>query len=450
MNPVLLAAILASSSRVVPVLPQQAAIVARWSASDIVGLNNGDNVTTWADSVNGIVAANASGTAKYTTNVMGGKPSVRFSAATNDFLDIATPGALKTALDSQIFTVQITFQQRANTANTYGTLFCYTATTDGTVAEYIADNHRLHRYPMINAAASIPFEALNTLTSFGNTSEKAAANTTHPLERAFVNGGCVYSNTTAAPGGTTSAFRIGSRATTSFLVNADIFEIVVWNIALYPSEVKQYHAWACEKYAQATPWASLAYFPVFHGDSITNGTGIVTPASDFATWKAAATLGLGLGQYDNLGIGFITLPQMTARYAEDVHAIKAVINKPLKVFAHEWYNHRAASPTPYNNALAYISAVKTVGDGLAFGTSTSNPVDDAVGPPSWRDTYNTQLAGGYGSADALVAIDADAQIGARGATVTYPANFQSDHLHLTAAGATYLGALMSSGISAIP
>ena len=96
--------------------------VAQWSADSITGLVNGDPVSTWTDSVSGIAAA-GSLTARptYVTNVMGSKPSVRFDGI-NDILTIAAPGAMATAIGSQIFSVLMIYQQRSNTAGGLGTL----------------------------------------------------------------------------------------------------------------------------------------------------------------------------------------------------------------------------------------------------------------------------------------------------------------------------------------
>src|SRR6185312_13015156 len=87
------------------VLPQQGNLVYKLSA-DSLALSNGANVTSWADSQNGITAGTLLGTAPtFQTNVQGGKPSVRCGGSGG--LSIATPGALKTAVDGGAYTVLI-------------------------------------------------------------------------------------------------------------------------------------------------------------------------------------------------------------------------------------------------------------------------------------------------------------------------------------------------------
>lgn len=369
-------------------------------------------------------------------------PSVRFNG-TSSKLSILTPAGLKAAVDTQNFTVMISFQRRSN-AGGFGTLLSYKNNL-GASTYWVADNNRLHRYAMKSAGASIPFTALNTFTTFGTTSGPGPRGA--GLERAYVNGGCIYSERAKAPGINTSDWMIGSSVANSFPVSADIFEIVVWDVELTPAEVKQYHAWAANKYGATVPWAALTYYTVFDGDSITVGEGETGSCSGIYPYKSAQTLGLSYGQWDNLGIGYQTMPEMTSKFVSEVAPIATMTGKPLKVAAFEWYNQKV-TPDPVANALAYLATARAAGAKVAFGTST----DSSLTPETERANYNAYFDANHSAAtmDAYAPIHNNANIGVEGATTAHPTYFNSDKLHLVALGYTELASVMTTALQAIP
>lgn len=426
-------------------LPQQANIVAHWSA-DSLSQADASDVSTWTDSINSIAATNAVAGKypKYYTNVMGGKPSVRFDGS-NDRLLIGTPGALHTAMLSQVNTVMCIYQQRANTTSTYGQVF----STNN--AYWISDNNRIQRSPMVSSSFDVAFGSAyhNTFTSFCTTSGAGPRGV--GLERLYINGGCTasYPAKTTAPTNSTS-YCIGGASWIDWSVNADIFELIFWDRELTPAEVKQAHKFFANKYSQANPWDALSYFTVFHGDSITEG---VSPkAAQHYPNITAASLGLTYGQWDNLGIGYMTMPEMTSTLATDVTPIATITGKPLKLASWEWYNQKAAHPTPYNNSLAYLTAARAAGHKIAFGTST----DTSLASDTNRANYNAAFDSNHGTdvMDAYVAIHNDAFIGVETAWATYPnppnAYFATDGVHLLQAGNEKLAALFVAGLQAIP
>jgi len=271
---------------------------------------------------------------------------------------------------------------------------------------------------------------------------------TFPLERWHVDGGCVghASSASAGPGATVSLC-IGANANNGAFINceADIYEILFWDQALTPTEVMQAHMWACEKYGQSYPWASRDHMLVFDGDSITMGLGGSSPADSYP-YKVAQTLGLSFGQWTNLGIGGDTITEMDTRAPAGVDDVYALIGKPVKLAAFEWYNQRAASPTPRNNSLTYLSNRRSSTVKVCFGTST----DTSATTDTDRADYNTYFDANNTSAtmDAYVAIHADANIGVETAAANFPGNF-ADGVHLSAAGYTILAGLMVTGVNAL-
>ena len=87
-------------------IPVTSGLTAQWESDSIVGLNDGDGITTWADlSGNGHDATQSSATLKpaYNTNIFGTKPSVKFDGV-NDAFGIANTIALP---NFTVFLVQL-------------------------------------------------------------------------------------------------------------------------------------------------------------------------------------------------------------------------------------------------------------------------------------------------------------------------------------------------------
>jgi len=426
-------------------LPQSAHIIAHWAANSLALANN-DPVTSWTDSVNSIVAAQSNGAKQpiFKTNIYGGRPSVRFDGS-NDLLTIATPGALATALDTRTYSVMIVFQKLSNTVGGFGTLFSFTATTVGGNVYYICDDSRVQRYPASIGSYTTPFTSLNSFTTYGNTSGVGGALALSGLERTFVNGTCIPIDTIKAPGGTTASFAIGCDATEYFPVNADIFEIYVWDVELTPPESLEFHDYICGIYSQTTPWNSLSHFTVFDGDSLTQGVGATTVGYSYP-YVAAQSLSLSYGQWSNCGIGTLLMSQMTSKFSADIAPYATLTGKNLKIAAFEWYNQRGADPTPRNNSLAYLSAVRSSTIKVAFGTST-----DSTDSEIDRGAYDSYFDANHTSAtiDAYVSTHTSTHIGPDGSVTTYPTYFSADSLHLSNTGYAELAGLFVTGLNGI-
>lgn len=428
-------------------LPQNGYVVARWSSDAITPQTDNTNLSTWTDSIGGVVATQGTGAAqpKYRTARLGGKPSVRFNGA--QWLPIATPGALKTAIDSGNYTMMIVCNNAG--ASTVGGLIT-SQSAGGNNPIWFVDGARTGRYSG-NTTRMAAAHTAAAFTVMGTTGWPSGTfGGTNPVERAYINGTCFASAISGIP---VSAFTwaIGASATGSLPVTADIYEIIVWSKALTAAEVLQVQIAMCDKYSQAYPWAGLSKFRVFDGDSISAGYGgaSFSNVTNYYGNKMAASLGLSFGQYTTTAIPSYTLNQMASKATTDIDTIQAVIGTPVRLMAFEWYNSRGASPA--TGAQTYVQARKAAGiNQVMWGTSTDDLSHDAN-----RTTYNNAVvAGAIGwGADALVQLHLDASIGAIGACPSgspFTPYFDTDGLHLLDAGYTVLQGLWQTADAGMP
>lgn len=422
-------------------LPLQANLVTHFDAATVAG-TNGSSVSSWTDSINGIVAGTQVGTLPtLATNRIHGLPSISFGGAGG--LAIATPGVLKTAIDSQDFTVFIVF--RTLGAKTNGALF--SATAGGSAFFYLADGTNLEKF---SASTPIPFSGQSNFTTFGSAAFKTTPSfsSSGALEVFYVNGGSVGTVASAAVTTGTNTLTIGSNAANNFPVNAEIFDILVWNAPLTPPQYMQAHMWACDKYNQAYPWTSLNSFNVFFGDSITAGVG-ATSISKQPAWLAAQTLGLGLGQWHDLAVGGITTDNMSVLAPTWIDPLANLIRKKINLVGFEWHNENisGAPPLPFNSANTYLAARKLIPNlRTVWGTSTSESTD----PIANRASYNSAFDAAHTSnIDVYMALHADTNIGVDGSHTTNP-TYWSDGVHLSDVGYPFLASLFVTGIQALP
>jgi hypothetical protein len=429
-----------------PTIPFASNLVAHFDAAT-PALSNGATVSSWTDSVNGIVAGTTVGTAPvYATNRINSLPSIQFGGAGG--LEIASPGALKTVIDSLDYTVFIVF--RTLGSSSFGGLF--SAANGGASGLWcLADGTNVANFG-ISGPTTVPYAGQTSFSTFGTT----AFNTTPTYSSSgkfnsfYINGGA-YSSSISTPAGTNSnAFRIGTTVN-NFPANAEIFDILVYDRPLSPAEYMQVEMWARTKYAQTYPWASLSAFNVFFGDSITQGIN----ASDVvhqAPYLAAQSLGLGFGQWHNIGVGGIYTQHMDTLATSWIDPLPAAIGKTINLVGFEWYNEDLqgglfAPPVPFNHANTYLANRKAVtGIKTVWGTSTSNSSD----PVASRASYDASFDAAHTTnIDSYMPIHLDAHIGVHGSYATYSSATGGDGVHLTDTTYPYLAALFVSGINAL-
>lgn len=417
-------------------IPQSVNLVTRFSA-DSLALSNNANVTSWTDGINSIVAGTTVGIAPiFKTNRLGGKPSVQCSGGG---LSIASPGVLKTALDSSLYTVLIVFRTLGSVTN--GMLFG-ASNNAGNGIFYLADGISAGRFGF-----AAPYAGQTNFSVLGNSASNlygAVGPATY--EFVSINGTSVGINQNGNPTTASNTIAIGTNAGNDFPVNAEIFDILVWSVALSQTEILQAQMWACDKYSQPYPWAALSAFTIFDGDSLTVGTNSSGLAATYP-YVAAQSLGLTYGQWSNVAVGGIAMQNMGVFAPVKIDGVSALINKNVRLSVFEWFNQRGPSPTPFNNSASYLAARKAASARtyIAFGDSTDNT---QVGDEPNRAAYNTAVAS-ITNADQKVAISANANIGVSGSAAngTY---FGGDGVHMTDAGYSVLAGLMATGIAALP
>jgi hypothetical protein len=420
-------------------LPAVGSLVTRFNAEAITPQSDNTTLTSWTDSINSVIAGTTLGTGpKYRTNRLNGKPSVQFSAGA---LTIATPGAMKTAIDSQLNTVFIIFKGMTGTLNSFGSLLAASVGADSFF--YIADGGQVGRYNN-GTSNQVPYTSTG-FSTLGTTSWNTAQHGNGAgYEVQYVNGGAQYSVNIATAGTGGNTIAIGGRADNGFFCNAEIFEILIWNRPLLPWEYKQAQMWACDRYAQPYPWAGLTKYPVFFGDSITQFL-LLGNVTQSAAWLAAQTLGLGLGQWDNFSSGGATMATLTSFAPTLVDPIHTQIGMKTPVITFEWFNQQDSTTT---NGAAYLAARKAASSNIltVFGTSTdasssANQVNRAAFDSAWDAAHTLNI-------DAYMAIHTDTHIGVNGSYATFSS--AGDGVHLVPATTPFLAAFFSTGISSLP
>lgn len=422
-------------------IPLQANLVTRFSADAITPQSDNTSLSSWTDSVNGIVAGTQVGTLPlYRTNRVNGKPSVSFNS-TGSFggISIASPGALKTAIDSQVYTVFIAFKNTA--PENIGALIA--ASAGGSSFLYYADGTNVQRYNN-GTGLRIPYAGQTSWSTFGTISGSLQS-ISLGSEFQFVNGGCVTSIAVNGAGTGGNAITLGTNAGNNFPGANEIFEILVWNVALTPAQYMQAEMWARDKYAQAYPWSPLVKMPVVGGDSISAGIGASTVANQPA-YLMAQSLGLTFGQWHNLAVPGITLNQMITVAPNLYDGIPSMIGKKTGLIAWEWANQQTSTTTAGATFLAARKAIAN--QQTVWGTSTSatlydNSATRATYDSAWDAAHTTNI-------DAYMAIHTDTHIGVDGSYATFSTPTGGDGLHLTDTTYPFLAAFFVSGFQALP
>lgn len=424
-----------------PALPLTGNLVFKLSA-DSLGLADGTAVSTWYDSINTVDVVNGAAGAQrptFKTALFGGKPGVRFDG-TNQWVTFGRPAAITTAIDSQVQTTVVVC--RVNGAAGAGTVFG--ATAGGNSYMIFADGTWLGRNN--NNDQMVAPSAGSGLNVVGTTSKTYAYSSGGGLERTYLNGGCVTSSVTQCPTTGGFDFVIGAATAAGVLkANVDVFEILVWNTCLTPIQMKQVQAWVCDKYTQSLPWAGQSKIATFYGDSITAGVGATT-TNGMVCYKAAQSLSLPYGCWDNLGVGGITMTNMAVDVSE-MSTFASYTGLPNKVVMGEYYNERAtATATLVAARNSICSTIRGYSNTkLAVWASTSHTGD----PDANRVAYNADCVTNQASfSDNLQLVHTNANIGIAGAATANPTYF-SDGIHNSDLGQTTLATYFTAGVNAL-
>jgi hypothetical protein len=268
-------------------------------------------------------------------------------------------------------------------------------------------------------------------------------------ERDYIEGGCVHSVKTAGPpGAATANYSIGATATGTFGMIGRIRRLMIFSGVATPSDMLAVRAWMTQVgYFAANPWDSL---PVGYKFTLFDGSSLIPSEKaslvDYSlAYRYKVAKGLAYGQYSMIGLGGNNMTEITAKLAEEVGRVPAIIGGlPIRVGYLEWYNTKS-SPTILADAATLIAAYQSAGATVAWGTSTDQGGADSS--PVSRATYNTHGWVATAGADAVINIHENVNIGVDGTAGN--SYFDADRLHLSDSGYGVFEALMRAGVDSV-
>ena len=443
-------------------LPASGNLAAHFAADAITPQSDNTALSSWTDSISGLSATQPVGANQpvYRTNRMGGKPSVQ--ATGTKWLYGAFP-ALKAVIDSQLYTVMIVVSNVVSFAN--GMVFGNSANSGANTFGFQATGSSVGRYANSNTLMCVPWSSAGFMT-FGESSSPTALWTPQAgtaNEVLYARGMAIGRlNNTAGPATSSASgnFAIFARDDTGALAGkADLYEIIVWNRVLTEVEWAQAEAWACNKYSQPLPWASLTSLDVHFGDSLSIGVN-ASDVSKSPPYVCEAARGRTFGQWAMYASGGTTWGGMQG-HINDAVSLAAYLNLPLNVVAWEWYNEKNTGKTPaqaWADAQAFVTAFRAAAPASAkLGMlSSTGYLNDGTDPyASVRGAYNALLdSGAAGIVDVYSPIHSDATAGPLiGNSTAYANNsatyWSGDGIHLNAAGYNVLSGVHKACLDAM-
>lgn len=440
-----------------PSLPGLTDLIAKFEADTIVA-TNGASVPSWTDSVSGIVASQGTGAAQptYVASGIGGKPALAFNG--NQWLPIATPGAIATAKTAGNYTVLFV---TSNVTTAHGNGCVFGAGVGGNGWQFTVNGTTLGRYNGGFLKSAVP--AVNNAAPAGFTTFGATGQTPYPLssgpalERIFVRSSVVHSLAAAivATGDGYAIGSAGSTGTTTFNMIGQCSAVYMWKRALTPVELMLAEVYLCNKYNQPLPWATGNYV-AFAGDSQTTNVGATGVINGYP-YRCVTVAALKYGQWQQLGIGGITIENNIASTAVEIKNLAQVLGTSKRIvvpffeFVNSWTAGDSAA-TFLQRHQDFDLAVKGIGGvngnfRCVHGTSLSASATAVADPNTIRAAFNTLMDANTGLFDQYVPLHNDTNIGTSGAAAANPTLY-FDGVHNSDAGYAVLGPLWDSAIAA--
>lgn len=348
-----------------PALPALANIVAHYDSAAITPQADGSALAGWGDSsATGAHAAQADGgkQPKYRTGGAGGRAYVEFAGGSTQYLTVATPGALRTAMDSQSYTVLAVIENAGG--GDYSCIFG--AGAGGSTPWLWAGGTKIGWSASGIAGCAVPHGAGSGYMTLGLVSDAAygAVGAMSAIMR-NVYRGAIYNMHGKAAGATSgNNINIGASSSGSaFAFKGRIYRIILWNRVLTPAELMQAEAYFCWFYGQTHPSVTLGRFLHLDGDSRMVGVGSdALDATLRLPYRVASGLGHPLGTYSVYAIGGAKITELIAKGGEIDGAAQAMAALDPAV-AHrliyeEFFNNRtlAVGDLATPNTLAYLTA----------------------------------------------------------------------------------------------
>jgi len=441
-----------------PALPTGLAV--DFDPAAITPQTDGTALTSWTDKVSGVVF-NGGTSPTYRTTLANGKPCVEFSGSTNLVCAAASLGALKTAIDSQEYSVFLVLDNV--TASTTGNVFT-AGTTGGAQFSMVADGAKFGQLGS-NCGLQTPYSSTSYLAwGMTATATNKIGSSAIPRTRYYARGvpiGTVGGvNTTAALG-----MGIGSSGTSGNKFKGRIWRILVWNRQLSPAEVWQVETYLNSYFGQTHPAVTKGKLLAIDGDSRYCGVSAIPGnANGTQYWNIANSLGYtALGTWACYAIGSLTIEDCTNKAPTEIDLLPTMLpGIGLRLMWEEWFNsgfNKSENLTTLTtNAKAYLTgrraalgASAKIVYGTPFDQSASSPYPTAV---SGGGDFVAAIVAGYstpqwGSCDALARQDQDAHIGLG----NYAANsaLWQDGVHLSStAQVTYQAPVWVAAAQTIP
>lgn len=365
-------------------------------------------------------------------------------------MGITSAGILATTIDSQVYTILIAAKTITSSGTDPDSIFAAAVAGGGINFQYYSNGVTSGRFD--NGQDHSATYAGTSFFSLG--SIEGGGLPTFNTDQWMLNGTSYFSTGNNVPTTNGHPFSLGGLSDNTNDWNGDIFEVLVWNVALTPAQYMQAEKWLCDKYGQPYPWAGMAKFPVFWGDSFTAGVGATgtaqgSIAANTPAYLTAQSLGLTYGQYQALGIGGISTTQMTAMTPTYINPIAAQFGGKIGVITWEWANDETATTT---DGAAFLAALKAgTNVQTVFGTSSSSTnYDPSTNRATFDSAWDAIWAGAKTNIDSYMPIHTDAHIGVNGSYATYSTPTGGDGLHLTNATYPYLAAIYVTGFQALP
>lgn len=251
----------ATSSPAVSAQPDTISGLSLWLKADALALSDGAAVATWTDSSsNGFNATQASAGSRptYRTNIVNGKPVVRFNGTSNF---MTTSGAINGPM----------------------TVF-YVASSTASVGTYLFDGiDSSRRVGALYGSGPLMeiFTGLNASPVFGTAAETSGG--FRDYEYAFnITGTSYRQNGASQPIGTgntgnggVAGFTVGARYTQDNVINSDIAEMIVYNRVLNDNERKSVEKYISAKYGTAYAGGALQQLANLQTWSDQNGNALL-------------------------------------------------------------------------------------------------------------------------------------------------------------------------------
>lgn len=443
---------------VLTALPKAAQIVDQMSADTLAPQADGSPVLSLGG-IKGVLTlstdpTNNAGVGRnptYLNNRLNGKPSIKFNSAIRQSLTFGRPAALVNALNSSQGALMFVFKSLG--AANQGRSPIFSNTTNNLDTWIINDGAISGKY----------FDYLpNTETGF-QTMMIVKDGTSNPARhRVFINGSPVCYLTNGFNAGSAGDFLVGRGDNNAnggpgeFFTNFELLDMVVWgDTKITAKDGVQAHKWACDKYAQAYPWAGKQYFDVIAGDSIPSGAGFERPhVNVYTEIKASRSIQHGAGLMI-VSVGGIDMASMQGQLADDLTGLDTLTGLPLRIVLGEWANQSSSSGysqiSATQNVLNSLQPFRTNGgkiglwNSTAFGGSGGGNDENSAGVTSAAGNARVNIYGPGIKAltslyDNFQDIAADTNIGVIGSCPYYPVQPQTptntyfqDNKHLTTA-----------------